>query len=145
MLVHVVLLVLCCLCWINLVESIFGFGKKREQEEEKRRRGSRDGGEDEDLLHHRSDAEIGLAGLSEVANNPQMMKDLMADLKDPETMEEVRKLMNDPAFIAEMEQLKNTPQFKKAMDSASERLESLSTDPAKLESIKAKYKTKASR
>lgn len=58
---------------------------------------------------------LGIQSMQGLAQDPQMMKDLMRDLEDPEIMKEVAKLMKDPSFKNEVEKLASDPVLSKAM------------------------------
>jgi len=54
-----------------------------------------------------NDAELGMANLKGMAQDPAMMKQAMDMFKDPNAMAEVKKLMQDPSFKAQAEMMMN--------------------------------------
>mmetsp|Transcript_23942 Transcript_23942/g.70530 ORF Transcript_23942/g.70530 Transcript_23942/m.70530 type:complete len:220 (+) Transcript_23942:41-700(+) len=60
-------------------------------------------------------AQLGMAGLKKLMENPNEMANVMDLLKDPQAMAEARKMMEDPAFKREMEKIAGP--MKKTMES----------------------------
>lgn len=67
-----------------------------------------------------NDAELGLAGLKEALNNPEMLAQMMADLQDPEILAEAKKMRESPEFQEQMKKFAGTDAFKEGMKKTKE-------------------------
>lgn len=114
------LLVLVCVLLPTIVESLFGFGKKKKKEQQ------------EATERAKNDVEVGMQELKKMAADPNELRDTMAILQDPEVQAEVNAMMADPAFQDQMKAYAESPEFKKAMEQAKAVMEELQADPAKM-------------
>ncbi|CAJ1912446.1 unnamed protein product [Cylindrotheca closterium] len=80
------------------------------------------------------DLKLGMAGIKEAANNPELLAQLMQDLQNPELMAEAKKMMESPEYQKQMKQWANSADFKDAAKQATDFMK----DPAKAAEMEAK-------
>lgn len=78
----------------------------------------------------------GMKGLQEAAKDPELLKQLMADLNNPETMSEAKKMMENPGWKQEMRNLNKIEEYQQTFKNTEDIIKDPNTQIKLEEAIK---------